>query len=274
MGVEVTGTRPRFFQSVAFIVANILAWPILIVIPMSFSASSSLSFPPKALSLKYYVEFFTSPDWNIPLFNSLLVAVLTVAFTLMLAMPAAFALARSQFAGKAWFRLLMIAPLLVPHIVLAFAYFIYFAYFGLIQSYTGVVIAHTCLNIPAAVLVLSAGIQSLDPNLERASLSLGAGRRATFWHVIVPALMPSIMVAGFYAFIHSFDEAVIAVFISGRDKATLPRQLFNSFMMDMDPVIAAASGALVFFLVAFVLVAFVIRLLWASSRTYSRKAGA
>lgn len=249
----------RFFTVVAFLVANILIWPVLIVIPMSFSASSSLSFPPPAYSLDYYIQFFTDPAWTGPLFNSLMIAACNVVLTLALALPASFALARWTFAGKAMFRLLMIAPLLVPHIVLAIGYYIYFVEIGMFQSYASVIVAHTCINLPAAVMVLTAGMTALDRNLERASMSLGADPRATFLNVTVPALAPSILVAGFYAFIHSFDEAVISVFISGRDKATLPRELFNSFMMDMDPVIAAASGALVFLLVIFVLIAALLR---------------
>ncbi|MDI6025642.1 ABC transporter permease [Corticibacterium sp. UT-5YL-CI-8] len=228
----------------AFITANFLFWPTLIVVPMSFSSAASLQFPPPGYWLGYYQAFFTSPNWTGPLFNSLTIALMTTVMTLILATPAAFALVRLSFFGKRAFRLLTLMPLLVPHIVLALAYYIYFGEIGLLQTRLAVSLAHVCLTIPIAVLILTAALQSFDTNLERAAASLGANPLASFRTVTLPVMMPAFLVAAFFTFINSFDESVIGLFISGRDAATLPRQMFNSFSMDADPVIAAASSIL------------------------------
>lgn len=228
----------------AFITANFLFWPTFIVIPMSFSSAPSLRFPPPGYWMGWYRAFFTNPNWTGPLLNSLVIALSTTVVTLILATPAAFALVRLDFFGKRAFRLLTLMPLLVPHIVLALAYYIYFGAIGILQTRAAVSLAHVCLTIPIAVLVLTAALQSFDTNLERAAASLGADPLETFRTVTLPVMFPAFVVAAFFTFINSFDESVIGLFISGRDAATLPRQMFNSFSMDADPVIAAASSIL------------------------------
>lgn len=245
----------------AFITANFLFWPTFVVIPMSFSTAPSLKFPPPGYWTGYYKAFFSDPHWTGPLLNSVIIAGSTMVLTLILATPAAFALVRLTFFGKRAFRLLTLMPLLVPHIVLALAYYIYFGELRLLQSRLGVVLAHVCLNIPVAVLILTAALQSFDTNLERAAASLGAGHLTTFRTVTLPVMRPAFLVAAFFTFIHSFDESVISLFISGRDSATLTRQMFNSFSMDADPVIAAASSVLFGLVLAGVAVAVAVQLM-------------
>lgn len=244
----------------AFITANFLFWPTFVVVPMSFSTAASLKFPPPGYWLGYYRAFFSDPHWTGPLMNSLAAASMTMVITLLVATPAAFALIRLDFFGKRAFRMLTLMPLLVPHIVLALAYYIYFGELRLLQSLTGIVLAHVCLTIPVAVLILTAALQSFDTNLERAAASLGAGQITTFRTVTLPVMRPAFLVAAFFTFIHSFDESVISLFISGRDTATLPRQMFNSFSMDADPVIAAASAILFGLVLACVAVVLAVRL--------------
>lgn len=228
----------------AFLSANFLFWPTLIVVPMSFSTAASLQFPPPDFWVGYYRAFFSEPNWTGPLYNSFVTASSTMVVTLLIATPAAFALMRRNFFGKRAFRLFLLTPLLVPHIVLALAYYIFFGNLGLVQSYAGIVLAHVCLTVPIATLILTAALQSFDENLERAAASLGSDPITTFRTVTLPVMRPAFLVAAFFTFIASFDESVIALFISGRDTATLPRQMFNSFSMDADPVIAAASSIL------------------------------
>lgn len=233
-----------FARALAFLTANFLFWPTLIVVPMSFSSASSLQFPPPGYWVGYYKAFFSEPNWTGPLMNSLITASSTMVLTLLIATPAAFAVVRLDFLGKRAFRLLLLMPLLVPHIVLALAYYMFFGDIGLVQTYTGVVLAHVSITIPIATLILTAALQSFDANLERAAASLGSDPLTTFRTVTLPVMRPAFLVAAFFTFINSFDESVIALFISGRDTATLPRQMFNSFSMDADPVIAAASSIL------------------------------
>lgn len=228
----------------ALTISVFIAAPMFVVIPMSFSTAPSLEFPPPGYWLGYYQRFFTDRNWLVPLFNSIVIGAGTVVLTMLLAAPAAFALVRYQFRFKALLNLMLMMPLVVPHIVMALAYYSYFGQLRLVQSYTGLIIAHTCLSIPIAVLILTAALKTFDRNLERAAASLGARPLQTFIRVTLPVLMPSFVVAALFVFIHSFDETVIALFISGRDTNTLPRQMFNSFQMQADPVLSAASSVL------------------------------
>jgi putative spermidine/putrescine transport system permease protein len=257
------GLTPHVHLSkvVALVVAIFIAAPMFVVIPMSFSTAPSLEFPPPGYWLGYYQRFFTDRNWLVPLFNSIAIGSGTMLLTLALAIPAAFALVRTRFRGKTLFNLMLMMPLVVPHIVMALAYYSYFGQLGLVQSYTGLIIAHTCLSIPVATLILTAALKTFDHNLERAAASLGARPIATFRLVTLPVLMPSFVVAALFVFIHSFDETVIALFISGRDTNTLPRQMFNSFQMQADPVLSAASSVLFSIVLTAVGVTSVVRLL-------------
>jgi putative spermidine/putrescine transport system permease protein len=229
---------------IALVVSLFIAAPMFVVIPMSFSTAPSLEFPPPGYWLGYYQRFFTDRNWLVPLFNSIVIGAGTVVTTMLLAAPASFALVRYEFRFKTLLNLVLMMPLVVPHIVMALAYYSYFGQLRLVQSYTGLIIAHTCLSIPIAILILTAALKTFDRNLDRAAAGLGARPLETFLRVTVPVLMPSFVVAALFVFIHSFDETVIALFISGRDTNTLPRQMFNSFQMQADPVLSAASSVL------------------------------
>jgi len=221
-----------------------IAAPMFVVIPMSFSPAPSLEFPPPGYWLGYYRRFFTDRNWYLPLFNSIIVSSGTTVLTMFLTSPAAFALVRREFRGKTLLNLLLLMPLVVPHIVMALAYYSYFGQLRLIQSYSGLILAHTCLNIPVALLILTAALRTFDRRLEQAAANLGAHPLTTFRLVTLPVLKPAFIVAALFVFIHSFDETVISLFISGGDTTTLPRQMFNSFMMQADPVLSAASSIL------------------------------
>jgi putative spermidine/putrescine transport system permease protein len=239
--VELTMRTARIL---ALVGALFIAGPMFVVIPISFSTSPGLEFPPPGYSLQYYGRFFTDPNWMQPLFNSLVIGIGTMIVTMAISAPAAFALTRYRFRGKQFFNWLVLLPLIVPHIVMAMGFYSYFGQLRLVQTYTGIILAHTCLSIPISTLVLTAALKSFDRNLERAAASLGARPFTTFRLITLPIMMPTFAIAALFAFIHSFDETVIALFISGAVLATLPRQMFNSFYMQPDPVIAAASSLL------------------------------
>jgi len=235
-------SRPT--KAVAIALALLLAAPMFVIIPMSFSTAPSLEFPPPGYWLGYYRHVFTDPRWTTPIANSFLIGCATMALAMLLGAPAAFALVRHEFRFKQVLRILILLPLIVPHIVMALGYYSYFGELGLVQTMAGVVLAHTCLSIPVVVLTLSAALVGFDRGLERAAANLGARPLTTFRLVTLPILRPAFLVAALFAFIHSFDETVIAVFISGRDSATLPRQMFISFQMEADPAISAVSSLL------------------------------
>lgn len=225
--------------AVVFIVA-----PLVIVVPMSFSNARSLQFPPPGYWLGYYQAYFTDPRWLRPTWNSILIATGTTVLTMILVVPATFALVRHRFAGKGLADLMLLMPLAVPHIVMAVGYYSFLGNLGIVQTHLGVIVAHTCLTVPIAFLVLSANLKGFDRTLERAAISLGASPWRTFLHVTLPILKPGLVVSALFTFVQSFDETVVAIFISGRDAATLPRKMFDSIRQEADPVIAVVSTLL------------------------------
>lgn len=234
----------RITRIAAGAVALFLAAPLFIVLPMSFSTAQSLSFPPPGYSLANYADFFSDPAWIRPLINSVIIATGTSILTLLLVVPASFAVMRHQFAGRGLLRALLMLPMIVPTIVMALGYYVYFGDLGLVQSYAGTILAHTCIAIPVSFLILTAALKGFDRSVELAAMGLGASPLTAFRLVTFPMLRPAFLVSALFAFIASFDEAVIALFISGRDRATLPRQMFNSFRQEADPTISAAASFL------------------------------
>jgi putative spermidine/putrescine transport system permease protein len=228
----------------AVLAAAFLIAPILIVIPMSFSTAVSFEFPPPAYGLGYYAKFFSDHDWLDPTFNSFVIAIATTVLTLALVIPAAFAYVRHRFYGRNTVNLLIMLPLVVPQVVSALGYYVFLGNAGLVGTPLGVTIAHTALAIPIVFLVITASLKGLDMNLERAAMSSGAGPLRTFWYVTLPILRPGIMIAALFAFLTSFNEAVVAIFIAGRDGVTLPKKMFESIRLESDPVIAVVSTLL------------------------------
>lgn len=233
-----------FLRCLGVAVVCFIAAPLFIVVPMSFSNARSLQFPPPGYWLGYYEAYFLDPGWLRPTFNSIIIATGTMVLTMLLVIPATFALVRHKFFGKSLANVMIIMPLAVPHIVIAIGYYSYFGQLKLIHTHLGVVLAHTCLSAPIAFLVLSANLKGFDVTLERAAQSLGASPARTFFHVILPILRPGILISALFAFIQSFDETVVAIFVSGRDAETLPRKMFDSIRQEADPVIAVVSTLL------------------------------
>ncbi|TKT74701.1 ABC transporter permease [Aquamicrobium sp. LC103] len=234
----------RFLRWLGIAVLVFIAAPLVIVIPMSFSEARSLQFPPPGYWLGYYTAYFTDPNWLRPTWNSILIASATTVLTMALVVPATFALVRHRFRGKGIADLMMLMPLAVPHIVMAVGYYSYFGSFGIVHTHLGVILAHSCLSVPIAFLVLSANLKGFDRTLERAALSLGASPTKTFIHVTLPILRPGLIISALFAFVQSFDETVVAIFISGRGAETLPRKMFDSIRQEADPVIAVISTLL------------------------------
>src|SRR5438128_11034790 len=229
----------------ASIAALFLVAPILIVVPMSFSTAISFQFPPPAYWVGYYRTFFTSEEWLEPTLNSVIIAFGAMVFTILLVVPAAFGYVRYRFRGKAFVNLLIMAPLIVPHVVSALAYYGFLGRAKLTGTLPGVMIAHGMLAVPVAFLVISATLKGFDQNLERAAMSSGAGPFRTFVHVTLPLLRPGMLVGALFAFLSSFNEAVVSRFSAGRGAVTLPKKMYESIRLESDPVIAVVSTLLV-----------------------------
>ncbi|WP_020070545.1 ABC transporter permease [Paraburkholderia caledonica] len=247
-------------QILACFIALVLVAPLAVVVLMSFSSATSLEFPPPGWSAASYERFFASPDWMSSLWHSVFIASWAALIALALAIPASFALVRHTFFGRGAFNLLLMMPMIVPQIVMALGYYTYFGRLRMSESFTALIVAHACLALPVATLILSAAIKSFDRNLERAAMNLGARPPRTFFLVTLPVLRPAVLVATLFSFIQSFDEAVIAVFLAGPDTGTLPRQMFNSFRMEADPVISAASSLMLALVCATIFAPLAVRL--------------
>jgi putative spermidine/putrescine transport system permease protein len=243
----------------AFLVALFLIAPIAIVVPMSFSTAISFEFPPPGYSLGYYAKYFSSEEWLEPTLNSLVIALGAMVFTMLLVVPAALGYVRYRFRGKSLVNLLIMAPLVVPHVVSALAYYGFLGRARLTGTLLGVIVAHGVLAVPVAFLVIAATLKGFDRNLERAAMSSGAGPFRTFFHVTLPVLRPGMLVGALFAFLSSFNEAVVVIFIGGRQAATLPKKMYESIRLESDPVIAVVSTLLVGAVVLGVLVSLLMR---------------
>lgn len=263
--------RPSAIAMIAGLIGLLTVVPIMVVVPMSFNTSPAFEFPPSGFWLGYYRAYFDSRSWLAATANSLLVAAATALLAMALVTPAAFVMVRRNFRGKAIAKAMLMVPMVVPSIVMAIGYYIFFAGIGLNQTYSGLILAHTAGAIPVAFLVTSAFLKGFDRSLERAAANCGASPLRVFLHITLPVLRPGFLAAGLFSFVHSFDEAVIALFISGRDVETLPRKMFSSITNEADPVIAVVSTLLVSAVVTGGFIALAAR--WNLGRGHSQPAG-
>lgn len=230
------------------VVATVLLFlmlPTIVVVPMSLSAGAFIEFPPRGLSLRWYREFFTDPDWLAATFFSLRIALSTTVAATIVGTLASIALVRGEITGKPFIQALSIGPMIVPHIVFGVALYLVFAPLQLTGNFLGFLIAHTVLSIPYVIITVSAALQRLDPVLELAALSCGASRARAFFSVVLPNIAPAIAASSVFAFLASFDEATVAFFISDTGGKTISRKMFEDIDFNLTPVIAAASTLLV-----------------------------
>jgi len=230
---------------VAALVLLYLVFPILVVVPLSFSAGTYLSFPPPGFSLRWYENFLSRSDWLGAASLSLWVGGAVMVSATALGAPAALALVRSSFPGKDLLTGFIISPLIAPVIIVAIGIYFFYARLGLVGNPFALVIAHTALAVPFVVINVSATLQGFDERLEQAAMNLGATPWRTFWQVTFPIIRPGVLAGALFAFISSFDELVVALFVSGTSAVTLPRKMWESIRFEIDPTIAAVSTLLV-----------------------------
>jgi putative spermidine/putrescine transport system permease protein len=243
----------------AVLVGIFLLLPILVVIPMSFSTSISFEFPPPHYWLGYYRDYFTNTSWLMPTANSFGIALATAILTMLFVVPASLGYVRHKFRGRSLVNFLIMSPLLVPAVVSALGYYNYLSLARLVGTRFGMVLAHTALAIPVSFLVICAALKGFDRNLERAAMISGAGPFRTFFYVTLPMLRPGMLVGTMFAFLSSFNEAVVAIFIGGRDASTLPKKMFESIRLESDPIIAVVSSLLIIVVLASVVASFIFR---------------
>ncbi|MCJ7997130.1 ABC transporter permease [Rhizobium cremeum] len=218
-----------------------LMLPTLIVVPLSFSASDLLEFPPREWSLRWYETFFTSTGWMAALRTSLILGVLTAAIAVPVSFLACFALNRLGGRTAAGVYALLLSPSVTPGILLAIGLFFVLAKLGLVGTLTGVLAGHVVLAIPVAVIVLYPALNRFDWAQAQAARSLGASWFRTMGGIILPQLGLSLTTAALMAFLTSLDEAVISIFVANGPSSTLPKLMFISLRDQIDPTIAAIS---------------------------------
>lgn len=218
--------------------------PTLVVVPLSFSSVRSLRFPPPGWSTRWYEEFFTSPAWRDSALTSLRISGVVTVLATVLGTMAAVALVNSRHRWTSAARALLVAPMIVPGVVIAVGMYYVFLRWQLTETFAGFVLAHTVLAIPIVVITVGASLQSFDTQLVRASQSLGAGPLTTFRTVTLPLILPGVLGGALFAFLTSFDESIVALFLSGPEMRTLPIEIFQSVTSSLDPTIAAASTIL------------------------------
>lgn len=241
------------------IVAIYLIAPMLVVIPLSFTGSASFAFPPKTWSLDYYVRFFTEPVWRDALFTSIRIGLTATLAATIIGTSAAIGLAKMRFRGKNLVNGLLLMPMIVPTIIVAVAVYAMFLRWNLVGTFWGIAVAHTMLALPFVVVSVGASLSSFDTRLELAAASLGANRWSTLRLIKIPLLTPGILSGALFAFVTSFDEVVIALYLQSPEVRTLPVQMFTSVMLNTDPTIAAASTVIVVVTTAVIIVPQLIR---------------
>jgi putative spermidine/putrescine transport system permease protein len=232
-----------------------LVLPTVAIVPISFSDTDFIIFPPKGFSLRWYRAFFEQEAWRAATANSLAIAIAAAATATVLGTAAAFALRR--FSGRSA-RLLtwtLLLPMLIPSIITAVAFYRSFAALGLVGTRLGLVLAHTLLALPFVIINVSAVMQKIDWRIVDAARSLGASPLAAFLRVTLPAIAPGVLAGATFAFLTSFDEVVVAIFLSGVDSTTLPAQMWSGIRFELSPIIAAAATLL--FAASVIVLAFV-----------------
>lgn len=218
-----------------------LVLPTLIVVPISFTETDFITFPPQGFSARWYEAFFGRPEWNGSFVTSLVVASFTAVLTTVLGTMIGLGLPKLPARLNRLLGLFFLLPMIVPTIITAVALYRPFAQIGLIATVPGLVLAHTILALPFVVINVAAVVQKLDWRIVDAARSLGASPAVAFRKVTLPALAPGVAAGGIFAFLTSFDEVVVALFISGSGATTLPVQMWSGIRFEISPIVAAAS---------------------------------
>jgi putative spermidine/putrescine transport system permease protein len=231
-----------------------LLLPILVIIPLSFSESSFLVYPIPGWSLKWYHNLFESAEWARAAKNSFIIAPAATVLATALGTLAAVGLARTDFPFKGLLMSLLIAPMVVPIVVVGVSTYLFFAPLGMADSYLSLIIVHAALGAPFVLTTVLATLQGFNHNLVRASLSLGESPLRTFFRITLPVIAPGVVSGALFAFATSFDEVVVVLFLAGPEQLTLPRQMFNGIRENISPTIAAVATLLIIFTTSLLLV--------------------
>ncbi|WP_028955633.1 ABC transporter permease subunit [Sulfitobacter sp. 20_GPM-1509m] len=225
----------------AICVIATLVLPIVVVMIISFSKASYLTFPPTEYSLRWYEKFFSDRNWMSAFWNSLFIAIMSAGISVTLGATAAMGIVRSSIRGKSTLMLLLVSPIIVPPVVLGLSLYSLFLKFDMVGTYWGLAAAHSIGGIPIVVVIVAAALQGVDRRLEQGAAVHGASPLTVFRKVTLPAIAPGLGAAVFFAFLHSFDELVLTLFLSSPRMKTLPLMLWGDINYQLNPVLAVVS---------------------------------
>ncbi|MFO1210118.1 MAG: ABC transporter permease [Amaricoccus sp.] len=249
-----TGQRIWYwtFRGICVLILLFLILPILVVIPLSFNATDfftftpgMLHFDPAAYSLRHYRDFFTNPDWQHALWNSVRIAPVATLIAVVLGTIAAVGLSQRHVPFRGAIMAILISPMIVPLIISAAGMYFFYSRLGLQGTYWGVVLAHAVLGIPFVIITVTATLVGFDQSLVRAAANMGAGPITTFFKVQMPLILPGVISGALFAFITSFDEVVVVLFVGSAQQKTLPWQMFIGLREQISPTILAVATVLV-----------------------------
>jgi len=219
--------------------------PIVIIVILAFSGEGYLHFPPSSLSLQWFARFFGDVQWQRALLSSLIIGVIACLVATTIGFFAAYAFLRAEFRRKKLLLSLLLTPIIVPSIITAIAMYYLAGRLALIGNFLWLGLCHAVIAMPIVLLMLLAALHAVDPNLERAALGLGGSRLRVFCRIVLPIALPGILSAALFAFLASFDELLIALFLAGVRTQTLPVRIWNSLNLQIEPTIAAVSAFLI-----------------------------
>ena len=242
---QITHRARLWLYVTAVLVMVFLVIPTLLVIPMSFSASQYLEFPPREWSLRWYASYFNSNSWMDATVTSLKAGLLTALLATPLATMAAYGLHVSRLRHANLLLMLLLTPMVVPVNLIGIGVFYAYVKLKLVNSMLGLVLAHSMLAVPVVMLVVASALKTFDMDQELVARSLGASRLKAFWLVTLPQIKFSVVTGAVLAFLTSFDEIIVSLFVSGGPNSTLTRNMFNALRDQVDPTIAAISTLIV-----------------------------
>ncbi|MEM8595008.1 MAG: ABC transporter permease [Pseudomonadota bacterium] len=240
------------FRVICALIFFFLIAPIMVIIPLSFNAEDFFTFTPEMLSfqaegysLKHYEDFFTNSDWQGALANSFTIAPMATILSVSLGTLAAIGLSQSHVPFRGAIMAVLISPMIVPLIISAAGMYFFYSRIGLQGTYWGVVLAHAALGTPFVIITVTATLVGFDKSLVRAAASLGADPVTTFFRIQMPLIVPGVISGGLFAFITSFDEVVVVLFLGSAAQKTLPWQMFTGLREQISPTILAVATILV-----------------------------
>ncbi len=254
------------FKVICALILFFLIAPIIVIIPLSFNAQDFFTFTPEMLalkaegySLKHYKDFFSNPDWQQALSNSLKIAPVATLLSVGLGTLAAVGLSQPHVPFRRAIMAILISPMIVPLIISAAGMYFFYSRMGLQGTYLGVVLAHAVLGIPFVIITVTATLVGFDHSLTRAAANMGASPVTTFFKIQMPLILPGVISGGLFAFITSFDEVVVVLFVGSAGQKTLPWQMFIGLREQISPTILAVATILVVISIALLTVVELLR---------------